>query len=138
LRGGQTPSMLTLRVEGNGATQLAAQRIALNLGEAGFNVQVKAASPQYADMTLRKLPINGGEPAATLEALLRTTGQTTPVVERTPSELFRREQEILGERTLIPLLDLPRAYAVSGRVRDLEMQPNGMPDLAGASLGDAQ
>ena len=138
LRGGQTPSMLTLRVEGNGATQLAAQRIALNLGEAGFNVQVKAASPQYADMTLRKLPINGGEPAATLEALLRTTGQTTPVVERTPSELFRREQEILGERTLIPLLDLPRAYAVSGLVRDLEMQPNGMPDLAGASLGDAQ
>jgi peptide/nickel transport system substrate-binding protein len=138
LRGGQVPSMLTFRTEGNGAMQLAAQRTALNLGEAGFNVQVKAASPQYADLILRKLPIEGLEPAAGLEALLRGAGQTAPVLERSPAELFRREQEFLGQKTLIPLLNLPEAYAVSGRVRDLKMLPDGTPDLAGTSLGDAQ
>jgi peptide/nickel transport system substrate-binding protein len=138
LRGGQTPSMLTLRVEGNGAMQLAAQRIALNLGEAGFNVQVKAASSQYADLTLKEFPIGRGEPAAALEEMLRRTGQPAPVPERTPAELFRREQEFLGQKTLIPLLNLPVSYAVSGRVRDFKVERDGTPNLAGASLGDAK
>ena len=40
LRGGATPPPLKLSVEGNGTMQLAAQRIALNLREAGFNVQI--------------------------------------------------------------------------------------------------
>jgi len=137
LRGGITPGLLTLRVEGSGAMLLAAQRIALNLGEAGFSVQVKSASPQYADLSLRKIPVAAGEPAAALEMMLRNTGDTVPVVERTPAELFKREQEFLDRKTLIPLLNLPRAYAVSARVRDLKIQPDGAPDLAGVSLGDA-
>ena len=41
--GGLTPPPLTLSAEGGSAMQLAAQRIALNLHEAGFNVQVIAA-----------------------------------------------------------------------------------------------
>jgi len=137
LRGGLTPGMLTLRVEGGGAMQLAAQRIALNLGEAGFSVQVKAAGLQYADLSLRKLPAAAGEPAAGLEMILRSTGITAPVVERTPAELFKREQEFLERKTLIPLLSLPKAYAVSARVRDLKILSDGTPDLAGVSLGDA-
>ena len=48
LRGGLTPPPLTLTVEGDGAMQLAAQRIALNLREAGFNVQVVAAGSATA------------------------------------------------------------------------------------------
>jgi hypothetical protein len=38
---------------------------------------------------------------------------------------------------LIPLLFLPRAYAVGERVRDLRLGPDGAPELAGASLEDA-
>jgi peptide/nickel transport system substrate-binding protein len=138
LRGGQTVPMLTLRVEGNGAMQLAAQRIALNLGEAGFSVQVKAASPQYGDLTLKALPFDGVEPSAILESILRSVGQDVPVVERTPPELYRHEQDFLEQRKLIPLLNLPKAYAVGPRVRDFGLQPDGMPDLAGVSLGSAQ
>ena len=40
LRGGLAPPPLTMIVEGDGAMQLAAQRIALNLHEANFTVQV--------------------------------------------------------------------------------------------------
>ena len=50
---------------------------------------------------------------------MRGAGAQTPVLEQTPAELFRVEREFLETHTLIPLLYLPRAYAVGGRVRDL-------------------
>jgi len=138
LRGGLTLPPLTLGVEGNGAMQLAAQRIALNLHEAGLNVRVVGASKaQQTDMTLRALPLNGGKPAAAFEALLRSAGQSAPVVERAPAALFKEEREFLDLHTLIPLLDLPKAYAIGGRVRDIQMRPDGTPDLAETSLEDA-
>ncbi len=138
LRGGLTVPPLTLSVEGNGAMQLAAQRIALNLHEAGFNVQVVGANnAQHSDLVLRKLPLEGGDSAAALEALLRSAGQTAPSVEQGPDALFKEEREFLDRHTLVPLLDLPWAYAIGGRVRDFQLNPDGSPDLAGASLEDA-
>ena len=53
------------------------------------------------------------------------------------AEVFKVEDEVLMHNTLIPLLDLPRAVAVSGRVRDLRLAADGAPDLAGVSLEDA-
>ena len=47
------------------------------------------------------------------------------------------EREFLETHTLIPLLYLPRAYAISGRVRDLRLSMDGTPLLADASLQDA-
>ncbi len=138
LRGGVTPPPLKLSVEGSGAMQLAAQRIALNLREAGFNVQVVGASPgQRVDMTLRTITLEGGEPATALEAVLRCAGQTSTIVEQTPAALYKLEREFLERHTIVPLLNLPLAYATGGRVRDLQMRADGMPDLAGASLEDA-
>jgi len=139
LRGGLSTPQLTLSVEGGGAMQLAAQRIALNLREAGFNVQVvSAGSAQHPDLILRKFSLEGGEPAAALEALVRGAGQAPPVVEQTSAAVFKAEREFLDRKTLIPLLYLPRAYSSGGRVRDLQLFADGTPDLAGASLEDAQ
>lgn len=138
LRGGSMPPPLNLSVAGDGAMLLAAQRIALNLRDAGFNVRVTGAnSAQPADLTLRKLPLEGGSPAAALEALLRAAGNQTPVARQSPAGLFNAERTFLDLHTLVPLLDLPRAVAVSGRVRDLRLLPDGAPDLASASLEDA-
>jgi len=137
MRGGLATPPLTLSADQGGAMQLAAQRIALNLREAGFNVQVVGTGTQHSDLMLRKLPLEGGEPAAALEALLRSAGQTPPVVEQTSAALFKAEREFLDQKTLIPLLYLPRAYSSSGRVRDLQLFPDGTPDLAGVSLEDA-
>jgi len=137
LRGGQTPPPLTLGVEGNGTMQLAAQRIALNLREAGFNVQIANTNAESTNLVLRKLPLGGGDPAAALEPMLRSVGQTALVDEMTPAALFKVEQDLLNQKKVIPLLDLPRAYAIGGRVRDLKLRADGTPDLAGASLEDA-
>jgi MarR-like DNA-binding transcriptional regulator SgrR of sgrS sRNA len=138
LRGGVTPPPLTLGAEGGPAMQLAAQRIALNLRDAGFNVQLAAAGvPQHIDLTLRRLSLESSQPQPAMESILRAAGVAIPVPEKTPAGLYKVEREILDAHMLIPLLYLPRAYAVSGRVRDLRLGPDGAPELAGASLEDA-
>ncbi len=82
LRGGLTPPPLTLAADGDATMQLAAQRIALNLREAGFNVQVaNARNASRADLALRKLPLDGADPAAALETLLRGAGENVPVAD---------------------------------------------------------
>jgi MarR-like DNA-binding transcriptional regulator SgrR of sgrS sRNA len=137
LRGGLTTGSLMLSAEGDGAMQLAAQRIALNLHEAGFNVQV-VNGVQHADLALRMLPTAGADPAAALEQVLRESGDNNPVTAQTPAELYKAEQTALDEKKIIPLLDLPRAYASGPRVRDLHLRAEGTPDLADVSLEDAK
>jgi MarR-like DNA-binding transcriptional regulator SgrR of sgrS sRNA len=138
LRGGLTPPPLTLSTDGGAAMQLAAQRIALNLREAGFNVQVAGSGrPQHTDLVLLRLTLASSQPRAGLESLLRGVGVATPVQENDPAGLYRVEREFLETHTLIPLLYLPRAYAASGRVRDLRLSPDGAPLLGEVSLEDA-
>jgi MarR-like DNA-binding transcriptional regulator SgrR of sgrS sRNA len=138
LRGGLTPPPLTLVAEGGSTMQLAAQRIALNLREAGFNVQVTNSTTAHPDLVLRRLLLECNQPQAALESMLRNMGQTAPVIENTPAALFKVEHEVLDRDSLIPLLYLPRQFARSGRVRDLRLAADGTPDLARVSLEDAQ
>ncbi len=84
LRGGLTGGQLTLATEGDGTMQLAAQRIALNLREAGFNVQMASPGAHYADLILRKLPVVGRDAAAALEQVMRSAGEPNPVTETAP------------------------------------------------------
>jgi len=138
LRGGVTPPLLTLTVEGGPAMQLAAQRIALNLRDAGFNVQVASAgAPQHVDLALRRLTLESSQPQPALESILRAAGLAVPVMEQSPEGLYKVERQVLDTHMIIPLLYLPRACAVGGRVRDLLLSPDGAPQLAGVSLEDA-
>jgi MarR-like DNA-binding transcriptional regulator SgrR of sgrS sRNA len=138
LRGGLTAPPVTLAADNNPTMQLAAQRLALNLHEAGFNVQVaNAATALHKDLALLQLTLSSSQPQPALESMLRGVGVTTPVLESTPAGLYKTERDFLGTHTLIPLLYLPRAYAISGRVRDLRLSPDGSPLLADVSLQDA-
>ena len=136
LRGGLNTPPLTLFGSGSPTLQLAAQRIALNLREAGFNVQV-ATTTQRGDLNLRLFALGERDPQSSLESLLRAEGQPVPVTDSSPAALYKVEHEFLDRKTLIPLLYLRRAYAASGRVRDLHLDAAGTPDLADASLEDA-
>jgi MarR-like DNA-binding transcriptional regulator SgrR of sgrS sRNA len=138
LRGGVSPPILTLVAEGGPVMQLAAQRIALNLRDAGFNVQVgNAGAAQHVDLTLRRVALESSEPGAALESVLRTAGLAVQVSEDAPEGAYRVEREVLDTHRIIPLLYLPRAYAVGGRVRDLKLSVDGAPQLADVSLEDA-
>ena len=135
LRGGLTPPQLMLSSESGSILQLAAQRIALNLHEAGFNVQM-ASGTQRGNLVLRTFAVESRDPQSALESLLRATGQAAPLPDSSPPSLYKGEREFLGRKTLIPLLYLPRAFAASGRVRDLHLDAAGTPDLADASVED--
>ena len=138
LRGGVSPPPLTLAADANPAMQLAAQRIALNLRDAGFNIQVvNAGVPQHVDLTLRRLTLESSQPQPALESILRASGLAVPVIEQSTEALYKVERQILDTHRIIPLLYLPRACAVGGRVRDLRLGPDGTPQLAGVSLEDA-
>lgn len=134
LRGGLTPAPLKLAVEGDSAMQLAGQRIALNLHDAGFQAQVVQGNPPNADLILRKLPLVGRDPAGALAILLRGAGMNDPVATQSPTALYRAEKGIDDSHTIVPLLDLPRAWAVGAHLRDFILRPDGTPDLADASL----
>jgi MarR-like DNA-binding transcriptional regulator SgrR of sgrS sRNA len=137
LRGGLTAPALTFAADTDAIMQLAAQRIVLNLREAGFNATVTGtAAAQHADLTLRRIPLQGGSSSAVLDQVLRAAGETQLGTASNPAALYKAERTFLEQHTLIPLVDLPRAYALGPRVRDLHINAGGMPDLADASLGD--
>jgi peptide/nickel transport system substrate-binding protein len=134
LRGGMTPPLLSLETSSGGAIQLAAQRIVLNLREAGFNVQIAPANTQSADITLRRFRLESADASSDLVDILRAAGETAPVISPDPSAVYSAEREYLDRRTLIPLVHLPRAYAFGGRVRDFQLRFDGTPDLVAISL----
>jgi len=134
LRGGAASPALQLEAEGDGALQLAAQRIVLDLREAGFNVQMARSGAGSPAIRLRALRVESADPAADLAAMARAAGIAFPAFSSDPAAVYRAERELLDRKTLIPLLDLPLAYAVGTRVRDLRLQSDGMPDLAAVSL----
>ena len=79
LRGGLAAPTLTMAADSDGVMQLAAQRIALDLREAGFNVVVAGGSSgQRPDLTLRRMTLQGGAPSAVLDGVLREDAHETP------------------------------------------------------------
>jgi peptide/nickel transport system substrate-binding protein len=137
LRGGLASTPLTLSAPGSPTLQLAAQRIVLNLREAGLNVQ-GATGVQRGDLNLRTFVLEDRDPQSSLESLLRAVGSTGPSEAGAgPAALYKVEHEFLDRKTLIPLLYLSRSYAASGRMRDLHLDAAGTPDLADASQEDA-
>lgn len=134
LRGGVTPPVLSLEANGSGAVQLAAQRIVLNLREAGFNVQIAPGANQLADIRLRRFRVGGADPSSDLIEIVRAAGEASPAVASDPSAVYSAEREHLDRRTLIPLVHLPRAYAVGGRVHNFQLGFDGTPELAAVSL----
>ncbi|HWA95796.1 MAG TPA: ABC transporter substrate-binding protein [Terracidiphilus sp.] len=139
IRGGLNAPPLLLSSDGGAAMQLAAQRIALNLKEAGFNVQTTAAASRHADLELHALPMESRNPADLLVLLIRASGEAAPqeLSFASITGLYKTERDFLASHSVIPLLDLPRAYATGPRVRELKLGVDGAPDIAEASLEDA-
>jgi peptide/nickel transport system substrate-binding protein len=134
-RGGLAAGTVTLSTDGDTVMQVTAQRLALNLREAGFNIKTAApGSTAYSDIVLRKLPIVGLDAAGVLGRTLLVAGQPPAISAHNLQDIFEVEQDILSRHLIIPLVDLPRAYAVSGRVRNLTLTGYGIPDFAGISV----
>jgi ABC-type transport system substrate-binding protein len=135
---------LTLMVDdASAAGRLAADRIALNLQEAGFHVQVtnrtvNTDSGSTSDLVLRKLHRETGDSQSALQQMLGTFGQQLSDDSGDPAALYRQESAFLQTHFAIPLLFLPRAYAVGPRVRGLRLSTGGLPLIGDVSLEDTK
>jgi peptide/nickel transport system substrate-binding protein len=140
LRGGANGAPLTLTVEGASAVvQLAAERIALNLREAGFRVQVVPHnSVTAADLTLRVVHLESDEAQAALEQMLGAFNQSLAEESNNPATLYHEESGFLQTHQAVPLLYLPRAYGVGPRVYGLQLSAYGIPMLDDVSVEDAK
>jgi peptide/nickel transport system substrate-binding protein len=140
LRGGANSPALLVGAEDTSATmQLAAERLALNLHEAGFNVQVApAGSRARSALELRRVHEEASSPEAALDEMLARFGQNSTVSGTDAAALWQAEHGVLDNETVVPLLWLPRAWAAGERVRDLRLSSDGEPLLADASLEGAK
>jgi hypothetical protein len=135
---GTSPLVLTID-NPDASTQLAAERIVLNLREAGMNAQVKPASSQAtADLVLKRIHLEAGDAAAGLDEMLEDFGQKIPEEAGNPDALYQAERDFLKTYQAIPLLYLPRALAFSERVRDLRLTGDGTPMIADVSIDGAK
>jgi MarR-like DNA-binding transcriptional regulator SgrR of sgrS sRNA len=112
---------------GDTTLQLVAERIALNARESGLQVQVAAGS---ADFTVVQLPLSSTNPQVALAALASQTETKRADYGNGIEEIYRNERELLSHAKLIPLLYLPRAYAVADQVRDARMTALGQLELS--------
>jgi peptide/nickel transport system substrate-binding protein len=139
VRGPVPPGTLSLSViDATPSLQLAAERLALNLREDGFNVQITNGSHPGAQLTLRRVHLQATAPRAALDEMAAQFGQNGRVNGADPVSLWQSEQAILANGTIVPLVWLPRAWAAGDRVRDLRLSPDGVPLLANAAVEGAQ
>jgi hypothetical protein len=143
LHGAGSGAPLTLVLEdANPTMQLAAERVALNLREAGFRVQVagmpNAEANGTPDLTLKRIHLESSNEQAALEQMLAGFGQSLTDESADPAALYRMEASFVETHQVVPLLYLPRSYAVGARVHGLRLSPDGVPLLADVSLEDAK
>lgn len=139
LRAGATSALLLLAIQNdNPELHLAAERIALDLREAGFQVQLASGGGARPDIVLRQFHLETSDPRAALDEIARSAGQNVTVTGTDAAALYRAERNLLESDTVVPLLWLPRAYAISERVRDIRLGVDGSPLIRDASLEDAK
>ena len=139
-RAGASASPMVLTIDNpDASTQLVAERIVLNLREAGLNAQVRPASSQSTpDLVLKRIHLEAGDAAAGLDEMLEDLGQEIPEETGNPDALYKTERDFLKTYQAIPLLYLPRALAFGERVRDLRLAGDGTPIIVDVSIDGAK
>jgi ABC-type transport system substrate-binding protein len=138
LRGGSTPQLILAAEDSSPELQLCVERLAINLREAGFKVQVAPSATRSPDIVLRRLHLETSSPRAALENSLSELGSPAAVTAVDPAALYDAERDFLDRSTAVPLLYLPRCYATGERVRDLRLAADGTPLFADTSVWDAK
>jgi MarR-like DNA-binding transcriptional regulator SgrR of sgrS sRNA len=119
------------------ANQLIAERVALNVREAGIRVQT-AASAGNADVRLVRILVASPQPQLALQVLAGTAGLPIPEFQGTsPEELYGREKEMLKSARVIPLAHVPQVTAIGSGVNGWHTDFSGWWQLADVWLGSA-
>jgi MarR-like DNA-binding transcriptional regulator SgrR of sgrS sRNA len=132
LRSQASPSRpISIGYEAADATlRLVAERIALNARDNGLPVSTDAKGEP--DFLLMRLPLPATNRAAALAEFASQAGISQAGGSDAIEDLFRDEHALMAQASLIPLLYVPRAYAVAERIRGAALAASGRLDLSGA------
>ena len=109
-----------------------AERIAVNASEAGIALRI--ASNSSAAMRLARLPITASDPWIALSDLAELLKIAMP---QNPPNPYEAEKALIGNFQTIPIVQIPRAWMLSPRVRNWPDLPDVWLD-AGAQAEPAQ
>ena len=108
---------------GDEEARTVAERVAVNLKEAGIAVQLlaqttaSATKPSAGDMRLVRQRITSPDPAAALSALLDSLGEPIPALD-TPQQDYAAERAPIDAFRVIPLVHVTESYGLGPQVRD--------------------
>jgi len=112
---------------GDSLEQAIAERIAVDVREAGGSVTVAATKPAAGlpneDARFVRLRMASSNPRDALESFISELGpivggSADPTPGATPQQIYDMERAIVSTYRVVPLVWLPRAYGLSARVRD--------------------
>jgi len=110
---------------GDSLEQAIAERIAVNVRDAGITLSTEAISQAANyDVRLMRLPMKSSRPrdalAGWVESLAPVSGlDKAPLPANASAEqIYGRERDIVSSYRVVPLVWLPRVYGLGSRVRD--------------------
>jgi peptide/nickel transport system substrate-binding protein len=121
---GAVPPLIIAAEGKDPALQLVADRIALNARDAGIVIQPGPYG--LADLRVTRQSLASENPAVALQqmAAVFSGGHAIASVD-SPQRLYEQERELLSQYYVVPLVYLPRTYALSPRVRNWNTAPDG-------------
>jgi ABC-type transport system substrate-binding protein len=111
--------------------RLIAERIALNVREAGIGMQAVASSGAGADIRLREIAINTSDAVAALDEVLTTLDLAPAAKSAALDALYGNERAALQTYMAIPLVHLPKVTALKDRIHNWTSSPAGEWELGG-------
>jgi peptide/nickel transport system substrate-binding protein len=127
----ESGSRVTIGIGYSGADPLArviAERVVLNARDAGFAAQL-VTDVAAADVVVERITLRSADPWAALSQVANDYGIQVEFKGAVWQDLFNAEHDLLAKRVVVPIVHLPRVYAISNRARGVRVAPDGTIDL---------
>jgi ABC-type transport system substrate-binding protein len=133
-RGGKKVAQWTLGFDGTDPVdRVVAERIELNARDAGISLQL-APGRADPDVRLVRIALASSDPWAALEQIAAAVGVPAPNAGRTVEELYSSERALLDTQRFVPVVHVPRAYALGPSVRSWAASSQGNWQIENAWL----
>jgi ABC-type transport system substrate-binding protein len=126
LRGemGNVPPITIAYDISDASERLVAERIALNVRDAGINMQAVAGNGS-ADLKLKRVALSSSDPATALNSIVEQLGLMPPANSTNLESLYNNERAAVQTYMAIPLVHLPKIAAMKDRVHNWTTTPIG-------------
>jgi peptide/nickel transport system substrate-binding protein len=109
-------------------TRVVAERVVLNARDAGMAAQLMASS-EAADVVVERIALHSSDPWAALADVADEYKLGADFKGAGWQDLYSAERDLLAAHWIVPLLAVPRVYAVGPRVHDVRLSRDGVLEI---------